>query len=145
MRLLSIHIDDFGKISNFDMDLLTNPVIISEENGWGKSTLASFIKVMFYGFEGESKKKLAERERVKYKPWNKGNYGGRIIFESKGRECELTRHFGDKEKDDTASLLEVSTMLPCNDYEIQILGEELFGIDEESFVRTVFVGQGLRM
>lgn len=142
MRLLSIHIDDFGKISNFDMDLLTNPVIISEENGWGKSTLASFIKVMFYGFEGESKKKLAERERVKYKPWNKGNYGGRIIFESKGRECELTRHFGDKEKDDTASLLEVSTMLPCNDYEIQILGEELFGIDEESFVRTVFVGQG---
>ena len=82
MKLLNIHIDDYGKLSNFELDFTVNPSIIFEDNGWGKSTLASFIRVMFYGFEGETKKKVSERERYKYKPWNKGNYGGRIIFEA---------------------------------------------------------------
>lgn len=142
MKLLNVHIDDFGKISNFDMDFTVNPAIISEENGWGKSTLATFIRVMFYGFDGEGKKKLSERERIKYKPWNKGTFGGRVIFEADGKEYELTRHFGDKEKDDSGSIIDLSTMLSSNDYSLDNIGVQLFGIDSESFVRTVFVGQG---
>ena len=76
MRIQNIHIDNFGKISNFDMDFSKNTTVIMQENGWGKSTLASFIKVMFYGFEGENKKSIRDREREHFRPWNKGIYGG---------------------------------------------------------------------
>ena len=141
MKLLHIHIDNFGKLSNFDMDFLSNPVIIYEDNGWGKSTLATFIRVMFYGFEGENKKKLSDKERVRFRPWNKEQYGGSVIFEADGRQYEITRHFGIKDKEDSAVLIDRATMLETHDYDCDRLGIELFDLDEESFVRTVFLGQ----
>ena len=40
-------------------NLLIN--IICEDNGWGKSTFAAFIRAMFYGLDGDRKKNLAVR------------------------------------------------------------------------------------
>lgn len=142
MRLLNIHIDNYGKISDFDIDFSENPIVILQENGWGKSTLASFIKVMFYGFEGENRRSSKEKEREHYRPWNKGMYGGSVLFEHKGKEYELNRHFGKKENDDSAQLIDIATNLETKDYSVASLGEEIFGVDRESFVRTLFIGQG---
>lgn len=142
MRILNIHIDNFGKMHDFDMDFSVNPVIVLEDNGWGKSTMAAFIRVMFYGFNGESKKKNSDKERIKYKPWNKEMYGGRIIFEAAGREYELTRHFGIKERDDSGSIVLLETMLDATQFDYKNVGERLFGIDSASFARTLFLGQG---
>jgi len=142
MKLLNIHIDNFGKISDFDMDMSVNPVIIVQNNGWGKSTCAAFIKVMFFGFEGENKKSIADREREHYRPWNKGIYGGSIIFETGQKEYELTRHFGAKERDDSSQLVDITTQKETADIDKNRIGEQLFGIDAESFLRTVYIGQG---
>lgn len=142
MRIQNIHIDNFGKISNFDMDFFGNSTVIMQENGWGKSTLASFIKVMFYGFAGENKRSNREKEREHFRPWNKGIYGGSILFEHEGREYELLRHFGTREKDDTAQLVDITTNLETNDYNAFNVGDDIFGIDMESFTRTLFIGQG---
>ena len=63
MRLISCTIENFGKLNNVTYDFSEQCNTIREDNGWGKSTLAAFIRVMFYGFNNENKKKLTEKER----------------------------------------------------------------------------------
>ena len=86
MKLLNCHIFGFGKISDrrFVFDDGVNTVL--EQNGFGKTTLADFLKVMFYGFDDESKRSLKDKEREKYRPWDKGTYGGSIAFEYEGKQ-----------------------------------------------------------
>lgn len=141
MRLISLHINNFGKLQNYSIDFSSNPTIILEDNGWGKSTLAAFIKVMFYGFSGESKRALQEREREKYRPWNKGVYGGRIVYESEGRRFEISKVFGDKEKDDDCVLCDADTRLRIVEADAAHLGISLFSLDERAFMRSVFIAQ----
>jgi len=66
MKLLSCYIEGFGtfvkKSFTFD-DALTSYL---EKNGFGKTTLATFISVMFYGMEttaANSKKRLQKSEK----------------------------------------------------------------------------------
>lgn len=141
MRLLSLNICNFGKLQNYRIDFTDNPVIILEENGWGKSTLAAFIRVMFYGFSGENKRSLSEREREKYRPWNKEVYGGSIVYESEGKRYEISKVFGDKEKDDDCVLCDADTRLKILDVDAAHIGLSLFALDERAFMRTVFIAQ----
>jgi uncharacterized protein YhaN len=50
MRLISCHIENFGKLSDLNIDFSSDSNVINQENGWGKSTLVMFIKVMFFVF-----------------------------------------------------------------------------------------------
>ena len=49
MKLDKLHIDNFGKLQNLDLNFNENFNQIIEENGWGKTTLSVFIKAMFFG------------------------------------------------------------------------------------------------
>lgn len=140
MRLISCRIENFGKLSNVTYDFSGECNTICEDNGWGKSTLASFIRVMFYGFKNENKKKLSEKERNRFMPWQKGVYGGEIIFEAEGVTYSVRRVFGHKQAEDEYVLTRKDTNMPCDDYSSN-LGEELFKIDAQSFERTVFIAQ----
>ena len=51
MKLLECHVDNFGKLSNFDYQFSDGLTVIQEPNGFGKSTLAAFIKAMLYGLQ----------------------------------------------------------------------------------------------
>lgn len=141
MKLISCSIENFGKLNEYERNFSEGITVFLERNAWGKSTLAAFIKVMFFGFAGESKKLLADREREKYRPWNKGTYGGKIVFEIGGKRYILQRTFGAKEKDDSAELYDAATNLPSKDFSCDNIGETLFGLDDKSFLRTVFVAQ----
>ena len=141
MKLINCYIENFGKLSNYKFDFNDGINIICEENGWGKSTLAAFIKIMFYGFENErARKDEASNERKRYKPWQGGTYGGRLTFEVNGKSYEMTRIFGTKDKEDVFELRDVKTNLIVNDYSTNI-GEELFEIDGASFARTIYISQ----
>ena len=141
MRLISCYIENFGKISDFAMDFDSDINAICKENGWGKSTLAAFIKVMFYGFENErARKDEVNNERKRYKPWQGGSYGGRIVFEAGNKTYVMSRIFGTKEKEDEFELRDEDTNRVVDDYSVNI-GEELFGIDSTSFMRTIYISQ----
>ena len=43
MQILRLHIENFGKLRDFDLELEDGLTVISAKNGWGKSTLAAFI------------------------------------------------------------------------------------------------------
>lgn len=140
MRIISCHIENFGALSDFDYNFDSDISVIYEENGWGKSTLCAFIKAMFYGLAGANKRSIDDNERKRYKPWNGKVYGGTLTFEVHKKKYVLTRTFRDKEADDTFELRDYETNLISNDFTDK-LGEEIFRIDRESFVRTVFIGQ----
>lgn len=140
MKLISCKIDGFGCLVNktyqFDGDLNS----FCEENGAGKSTLAAFIRVMFYGFEGERNKKKEDREREQYRPWESKFYGGKIRFEVNGKEYDMFRTFKDKAANDEFMLRDAITNLESKDYPSE-LGRALFGIDSDSFMRCAFISQ----
>lgn len=140
MRLLRARIENFGKISDATFDFSEHCQIFCEDNGWGKSTLAAFLCVMFYGFDGEKKRDGLANERKRYEPWQKGIYGGSITFIADGKTYVLSRIFGKKEAQDEFNLRAADTNLESKDYSVNI-GEELFQIDRASFCRTIFLSQ----
>lgn len=141
MRLISCNIENFGKLSGVNIDFSADGITsFYESNGWGKSTLAAFIKVMLFGFDNENKRSAQEKERLKYKPWQGGVYGGELRIETEKGEFVVSRTFGTKEKDDVFELTDAKTMLSSKDYSEKI-GEELFGLDSESFKKSIMICQ----
>ena len=135
MKLISCTIDNFGKLHDchcrFDPDLH----VTAEENGWGKTTLAAFLLAMFYGLDGDSRRKDSLRSR--YRPWNGGICGGRLVFETGAGRFRVERTFGERPRQDTFTLYDERTGLETGRYSAD-LGREIFGIDRESFCNTVF-------
>ena len=140
MKLLSCHIENFGKLSDFAYRFEDGLNMLFSENGWGKSTLAAFLGVMFYGFDGENKRTEESNERMRYRPWQGGTYGGSVTFACRDRTYRMLRVFGSRKKDDVFSLFDDETGLSSDAFSERI-GEEIFGIDRESFRRTVFWSQ----
>lgn len=140
MKMIECNIMNFGTLSDFHYDFEDGINRIVRGNGFGKSTLAAFIRVMLYGFEGEGKRDILSRERKFYEPWQGGKYGGSIVFEVGDKRYCVTRTFGSKPEFDTFELRNTETNLVVNDYS-ERLGIELFDMDSDTFRRTVFVGQ----
>ena len=142
MKLLKCHIENFGKLSNFDYNFENGLNTIKEENGFGKTTFASFIKAMFYGLESKRNTKLLI-DRKKYQPWQGGAFGGSIEFELNDKKYKIERFFERKEADDSFKLYDLSTNLESNDYTLNI-GEEIFKLNKEAYERSTFIsGQNI--
>ena len=140
MKLLRLHVENFGKLQNFDYSFDKGLNVLLEENGWGKSTLAAFIKAMLYGMPASSKQSLDENERKKYMPWQGGAYGGSLEFSTATGKYRIERFFGAKESGDSFVLYDLATNCESQRYS-QNVGEELFGIDADGFSRTVYLSQ----
>ena len=140
MKLLSCHIENFGKLKDFTYYFEDDLNVLFAENGWGKSTFAAFLKVMFYGFEGENRRNEEGNERLRYRPWGGGVFGGSVTWSRGPKTYRMLRTFGTRRGEDTFVLCNEKTGLVCNDFSDRI-GEELFGIDRDSFCRTVFWSQ----
>lgn len=140
MQIKKIHISNFGKLHEMQMDFSEGLNVINGENGWGKSTLAAFLKAMLYGMDVTTKRSLLENERRRYKPWQGGAYGGSMEFEANGKSYRMERFFGTKEREDKFALCDLATGLPSTDYS-EHLGDELFHIDRAAWERTCYLGQ----
>ncbi len=136
MRLLSCHIENFGKLHDFSYDFAPGLNVFAHENGWGKTTLAAFLRVMLYGFEGENRRDASDNERLRFSPWQGGPYGGTLLFEVNGDHYRLHRTFGEKRKNDTFALYDDRTGFASDRFRHPV-GEALFGIDAESFRNSV--------
>lgn len=140
MKLIKCYVEGFGKLKEFSYEFSDGMNVILEENGFGKTTLAAFLKAMFYGLAGTGKTSVLINERKRYKPWQGGNFGGNVLFEENGKRYLIERFFGEKDKDETFVLYDGETNLVSHDYGSNI-GEELFLLDREAFERSVFMPQ----
>lgn len=144
MKLLSAYIKGFGKFQNFQIDLSKDVIQIKQDNGWGKSTFADFIECMFYGMDEGRKKSIAENFRVKYKPWDTDIFGGTLQFTAQGKVFRVERTFGKTPAFDTVKIYE-GNYAPTFAFgdKGERLGETLFGVDRESYRRSVYLPQGI--
>ena len=142
MRLLRIHVENFGALSGLDLELSDGLNVLHQKNGWGKSTLAVFIKAMLFGLPASSRRSLDENERKKYTPWQGGAFGGSLEFEVSGAKYRIERFFGAKESADSFALFDLTTNKPSDAYSAAI-GEELLGIDADGFERSTYLSQRL--
>ena len=124
MRIINCHIENFGKLSDYNREFTEGCNSIMASNGQGKSTLAAFIRVMFYGFTGEGKRRAVENERKRYEPWQGGVYGGRLTFDDGNGRYTIIRTFGSKSGEDTFELRDESTNLVSDAYSENV-GEQL--------------------
>ena len=100
MKLISCYIENFGNIKQRTFDFDGGLTSYCERNGYGKTTLAGFLKAMFYGLKQTraSDKELGERAR--FYPYEGGKFGGNITLEKDGDTYKIERFFGKKSTTD---------------------------------------------
>lgn len=139
MKLESLYIENFGGLHQYALDFETGITSLIQPNGFGKTTLAEFIRAMFYGFPRKSKT-LDRSLRQKYTPWNGGSFGGNLTFAYQGQRYRMERTFGANPKGDTFAVIDLETGRKTNRFPEEI-GQELFGLDAESFERSAYLPQ----
>ena len=136
MKLISCHVNRFGAISDKDFAFDRTLTGILGENGAGKSTLAAFLCAMFYGLKAVRKGGATFNDREHFRPFGGGSFGGTLLFESDaGDKYRIERIFDEKSAaNDKLTVYKNDVQIPC-----EKPGEDLFGVDEDAFSRTVFL------
>ncbi len=144
MIIEKIEIKSFGQLTDMALDFSDAINVIEGQNEAGKSTIASFIKYMLYGFEPtESSGGVGERK--KRINWNTGIAEGSMTVSVGGKKYLITRSTVQMEsagrttyKEDSA-IIDLESGTPA--FGKKCAGEVFFGVDRELFENTAFVGQ----
>lgn len=138
MKIKSIYISAFGGVKDLKLDLNDSFNVIYGENENGKTTVMSFIKMMFYGSD-RAKGDLAKSPRKKYTPWDNSQMAGSIEFEKDGKNYRLERIFGESNSTDKVTL--INTDLGTRENVSADIGTKLLGLSSAAFERSIFIGQ----
>lgn len=130
MKIIKIEIKAFGALKNYILKPKDNLISICEHNGYGKSTICSFISFMLYGIP---KKTLKNNLRARVIPYNESVAGGTLELEVNNHLYRIIGKFYNKQKDDSLLFYEGTKLIDA------IPGEYLFNLDYESFMKTVFI------
>ncbi len=141
MKLLSLHIENFGTLHEVDEHFDEGLNVRLHPNGYGKSTLAVFIKAILYGLPVTTRRSLIENERKRYTPWQGGAYGGSLDIEIDGKAYRIERLFGAKESDDTLAVLSLETGEAVREDWAVAPGERLFGVGIAAYERSAYISQ----
>ena len=138
VRIDKIEIISFGKLKNAVLETSGGINVLSAPNESGKSTLAAFIKFVFYGFSGTRSQSLAENERKLYSPWDGELSAGSLNITADGARYTVERRCLPSGKE-TFSVTERATGKAA--FPGETPGEVFFGVSEEVFARTLFFRQ----
>ena len=136
MKLKSCYIESFGNIRQRSFDFSGGLTSYCEHNGYGKTTLAGFLKAMLYGLKQTTARDKELGERARFYPFEGGKFGGNVVIEKDGDSYKIERFFGKKSAtEDTLTVYRNGRLIE----EPEDIGKEFFGLDEQSFLRTVFL------
>ena len=141
MRIVALHVENFGALCDYTETFDGGLNLRLRPNGWGKSTLAVFIKAMLYGLPATTKRSLIENERKRYTPWNGGAFGGSLDVEVGGEVYRIERFFGAKEAEDRLCVLSLRTGSLADTDWASNPGEGLFGVDAAAYERSTYLSQ----
>lgn len=142
MKISEIHIYGFGKFKDYKLNFTDNFNLIYGENENGKTTIAEFIKMMFYG----SRPRITDvfkNPRTKYRPLDNSTMAGSITFSHSGTRYRLEREFRNSNATDKIALYNLdlgeSTALSGKDD----IGAMFFGLNFGAFEKSVFVANSV--
>lgn len=140
MRLLSLHINGFGKFKNKDLVFGDNMNIVYGYNEAGKSTIFMFIKAMLYGLERAKGRASKSDTWTKFKPWGNGDiYGGSLRFSYHERAYRIERDFT-KTATTPFAIINETDGKPVEGA-TEFLKEVLCGLTETAYSNTVSISQ----
>ena len=140
MKLLSLHIDGFGKFKNKDLQFADNMNIVYGYNEAGKSTIFMFIEAMFYGLERAKGRASKSDTWTKFKPWGNGDiYGGSLRFSYQDKNYRIERDFTKTATTPFAVVNETDGKNVENPGEF--LKEALCGLSQTAYSNTVSISQ----
>lgn len=139
-RLASCHVANFGKLHDQSFDFGPGLNVIEAANGVGKTTLANFVRAMFYGFEDKGEELGTQDLRSRYFPWQGGPYGGEMVFEGQSGAFRVERTFGRAASEDTLTVFDLASGRRVPGLEAD-LGRQVFGMDADSFERSTYVAR----
>jgi len=85
MKILSLHIDGFGKLNDLDLSFEDGLNVLYGKNEAGKSTLHTFIRGMLFGIERQRGRASKNDTYSRFEPWSgTGAYQGWLRLESQG-------------------------------------------------------------
>lgn len=136
MKILYCEVENYGKIKQRKIVFDGGLQEFCEENGYGKTTLCSFLRVMFYGMETRREKDVTFGDREHFYPFSGGKFGGSVTFLYGGKNCRIERFFDEKSATkDTFCYFEENEPVRRDG---NAVGKEIFGVDEEAFCRSLF-------
>ena len=138
MKILSIHVVAFGKLSNVNLQLREGVNAIQNTNGFGKTTMASFIRAMLYGFTYKTVGGV--KDSARFAPWQgTGRFGGSMTVEHEGEVYRIERFFGSTARQETLTVTNDRTGKPL---ELQMQpGEFFLGLTADSYDRSAYFPQ----
>ena len=88
-----LHLISFGHFENTTIDLDSGFNLIYGKNESGKSTIASFIEGILYGFDDGSRVRHFNKKQEIYRPLNSYKYAGIAVFNKDGIDYRISRNF----------------------------------------------------
>ena len=138
MKLLSLHIEGFGKFHDLDLTFKDGINVVYGKNEAGKSTLHTFIKGMLFGIERQRGRASKNDVYSKYEPWKGAAYEGFLRLESEGQVYRIQRTFRKQDK----KLIIVNETAGKEMELTKALFDQLrCGLSETSYDNTISIGQ----
>lgn len=139
MIIKEIDISSFGKFKNYQYSFKDGLNEFIEDNGWGKTTLTQFIFFMLYG---SNSNRNIKNIISKYFSFYEESCGGSLTIEVNNTLIKINRRFNHKMKIES-NIYEINSNKNLYDYkEIdKVIGEQIFKLDSEGFIRTILVNQ----
>ncbi len=145
MIIEKLHIDKFAGLSELNVELGAGLNIIEGKNESGKSTIAAFIKFLFYGLSGQkiNGEELSERER--YLPFDSAFAGGSAVIISGGKRYILERRLAVSTGGIRESVRDEVILIDEESGEKAAIGKDagqvLFGVNAKVFADTAYFRQ----
>lgn len=95
--LKKINIISFGQFENTSINFEDGFNLIYGKNESGKSTIASFIEGILYGFDDGNRVRHFNKKQEIYRPINSYKYAGMAIFNKDGIDYRISRNFDNGE------------------------------------------------
>ena len=139
MKILSLHIEGFGKFHDLDISFKDGLNVVYGKNEAGKSTLHTFIRGMLFGIEKQRGRAARNDVYSKYEPWKgSGTYEGWMRLESEGQIYRIQRRFQKQNKELTiVNETQGREMEPTK----ALLDQLRCGLSETAYDNTISIGQ----
>jgi len=138
MLIERIDIENFGKLRNIHIQINNRINVFYGPNESGKSTIAAFIKFMFFGYAGIKEAKIDKNEKKLHTSWEANKIAGSLFVFYKDRHYKIVREHTEIER---LYVIDLSTNTRVPEAEAEQPGEFFFKMGEDSFTKTAFLKQ----